>query len=65
MDDVDYSLEDLRANFMGLDSDKAYRKAFLIVKDIYSNIGKDGVLDLLKELRVGKNFNKVAKLVEE
>jgi len=52
----DYTLEDLRNNFMALDSNKAYRKAFLIVKDVYSNQGNEGVLDFLKELKSGKDF---------
>lgn len=65
MNDVNYSLEELRTDFMGLDSDKAYRKAFLIVKDFYSKMGKDKVLELLKELKHGKSFNEVVKLVEK
>lgn len=64
MNDVNYSLEELRTDFMGLDSDKAYRKAFLIVKDIYSKIGKENVLELLKQLKGGKNFAEVVKLVK-
>mgnify|MGYP001389060638 CR=1 FL=1 len=52
----DYTLEDLRSNFMALDSNKAYRKAFLIVKDVYNKQGNKGVIDFLKELKSGKDF---------
>ncbi|HCJ58734.1 MAG TPA: hypothetical protein DHV55_16285 [Clostridiaceae bacterium] len=59
MDSKDeYSLEDLRGNFMALDSDKAYRKSFLIMKDIYDRKGNHEVLDLLKELKAGHDFYK-------
>ncbi|SHJ13986.1 gluzincin family metallopeptidase [Lutispora thermophila] len=52
----EYSLEDLRGDFMALDSDKAYRKAFLIIKDIYSNEGDNEIKEFMKELKSGKDF---------
>lgn len=55
--EYEYSLEELRGDFMALDSDKAYRKSFLIMKDIYYNYGNHGVLDLLKKLKAGQSFD--------
>lgn len=56
--DYEYSLEDLRGDFMALDSDKAYRKAFLVIKDVYSKEGNEGVKEFMKELKSGKDFYK-------
>ncbi|MDD2481290.1 MAG: hypothetical protein PHC44_07430 [Lutispora sp.] len=58
MDSQDeYSLDELRGDFMALDSEKAYRKSFLIVKDIYSNNGKSGVINILKKLKSGQDLD--------
>jgi len=55
----EYSLEDLRGDFMALDSDKAYRKSFLIIKDIYQTYGNGRMLDILKVLKDGEDFDSV------
>lgn len=51
-----YTLEELRGDFMSLDSVKAYRQSFEIVKDIYDDYGKDKMLELLNELRKGNDM---------
>lgn len=55
--EYEYSLEELRGDFMSLDSDKAYRKSFLVMKEIYYTHGDQGVLDLMNKLKAGQSFD--------
>lgn len=54
--DDKYTIEELRRNFMELDSIKAYRESFEIVKNIYDDYGKEKMLELLSELEKGNDM---------
>lgn len=53
----EYTMEQLRDNFMILESVQAYKQSFEIVKDIYENYGKEKILELLSELRKGSDMD--------
>ena len=55
--DDEYTMEQLRDDFMILESVQAYKQSFEIVKDIYKNHGKEKILELLSELRKGNDMD--------
>lgn len=52
----EYSIEELRDNFLSLESVQAYKQSFEIVKNICNGQKKEKIIELLKELGKGKNM---------
>ncbi|NLN48652.1 MAG: hypothetical protein GX154_06105 [Clostridiales bacterium] len=48
-----YTMEELRKDFLSLDSVQAYKQSLIIIKDIYQNEGKDKIIELIEELGKG------------
>lgn len=54
----EYTMKQLRENFMSLEDVQAYRQSFETVKSIYDKYGKDKILSLLSELRKGNDMGR-------
>lgn len=58
-----YSTEELESGFYDLDEVKAYKESFIIVKYIGDNYGMEGIIQIAKELGLGRSMDAAIKKV--